>query len=191
MTGEPFMQPKKLVFATIPMLSLALASFGGATTTIHAFLSADGVAQNTSVFDCSLVSSGKRGHIQAEARGLDSCGNPTTGIGTFPTPRVATSTTGTTASASFDPGAATAACGITTQHRAMVQSHLIDVNIGKEFLVDHPPAGPNSGCWNSNVNTGACTSQTPPITLSSSLTQSGGSCQNRTFRAVSTGTTSP
>jgi hypothetical protein len=184
------MQPSRLVFATIPMLSLALASFGGATT-IHAFLSADGVAQSSAVFDCNLVSSGKRGHIQAEARGLDSCGNPTNGIGNLPTPRVATSTTGTTASASFDPGAATAACGVTTQHRATVQSHLIDPNVGKEFLVSHTPAGPNSGCWNSNLNTGACTSQTQTITLSSSLTQSGGSCQTRTFRAASMGTTSP
>ena len=175
------MQPRHLILAAVPLLGLAAASWVSAGTirTIHSVLEVSGLSNGEQVFDCNLTSSGVRYHMQAEARGLDSCGNPTNGGGN-PTPRAVSAGAGTTQSIQFDDVAASGPCGATTQHKATVQSHIIDPTIGQEFTVNHTSSS-NSGCWNCQVSTGG-------FTRNSSLTGSG-SCTNRTFKAHSSGTT--
>jgi hypothetical protein len=180
---------KTILLAAIPLTSLAFASLGSATNKkiIAALASVSGVADGTQAFDCSVTScSGKRAHIQAEARGLDSCGNPTSRIGGGPEARAVASLTGSSQSTTFDDGFQTGPCGTAVQHRATVQSHVIDAPCGQELLVSHTPSGGNSGCWNTDFSTGACSSATPNITRNSSLTFNG-ACSNRNFVAASWG----
>jgi hypothetical protein len=74
-------------------------------------------------------------------------------------------------------------CGGPTQHRVTLQNHLVDSG---QTYVHNFISGGNSACWNSNTQTGACTSDTQWYLVSSSLTQNG-PCTERAFRAVSLG----
>src|SRR5579871_1948436 len=162
------MQIRHLLLAAIPLASLALAPFGGATAlTIAAYLSATGASQNAFVLDCNHVINGQRAQIEARSRAADSCGNIISDVGPNQnTPDSVTSTAGTTVQSQFESSLFSGPCGAITQHAARVQSFLFD---GSQQHLWNDTSYGYSGCWTTNNNTGACIGGSPVVTISSSL----------------------
>jgi hypothetical protein len=187
------MRLKKLVLVTIPMLSLALASLGGASTkTIYAYLSAPQDASGSFVFDCNHVHNGVYGQVEARARGAYANGTlVSVPSEDYPnSPDMTTTYAGTSYQNQFQdqsyPG--------TVQHAARIQSLLFDSRDGfyAEYVLSTGPITggytSSGGCWNSDLNHGTCVGATPATTISTS-TPTNHTCTNRQFTGYSIGAT--
>jgi hypothetical protein len=172
---------KRLLWVAIPVGSLAIASFSSATQrTLHSVLWAPSFANGIVVFNCNHTENGRRYHFNAAASAVDACGT------SLVESQGDSFTTGTTASTEFDDQTKVGPCGKVTQHRAHLYE---DIMAPAGHLFIQQGTGADSGCWNSNVNTGQCMSASAATNFNSSTSASGGSCSNHVIQAVSTGTT--
>jgi hypothetical protein len=193
------MRIKKYFMAALPLASLGLIHIAAADQkqTIDAVMLADSTfPTNSMAWDCAFIS-GQRAHVEAHAISIDACGNeyPYTSSAAGPLMAESWTTSGTQGSQfdnSIAGGLVTVRCNSKglTHHRSYLYDHLLNTQNGQDTYYQLVP-GPPTSCWNSvtNTNPPQCVSETPPISLIVSTTNSGTSCTSHVFNAYSLGTT--
>ena len=182
------MQCGRILFTLAPMLAVAAASAASAKE-LGAWLEGDGsVNGNDLVYNCDLVSKAspaRRAHVLARAEALNSCGTNRFSAGTYNVYGLRNGTTQYTTVPNQEIGIPTS-CGRPSQHRAYLESHLIDLSNGKETLTQHC-AGDPSGCWNSVIGSSSQCSSRCSANIRTANSDTGGTCANRSFSASSIG----
>lgn len=183
------MKFRKVVLAIVPIAVVAGVSVASAANlTLAAYLRADNLPEGRVYYDCETPGS-TRGHIQAMAQALDSCGNQLLNGG-----RVVVSAQtglGSSQSITFPSANYPGPCGQATQHRAFLQNHVVDTSNGTDTVVNYDTSAlaVKSGCWNSTLNPAACQGHGNPWDLRISETTTGGACNIWRFQAFSLGST--
>ena len=174
------MHTQRICLGLIPLIGVGLTSLAlaGSTRTLNVALATDSsVPKGAESFDCSRPA-GQRAHVQALGEALNKNGELvlSSNQATF----LSHVSGGTTQSLTLHDEDPNLIANPITQHRAKLQAHLIDPSTHSESTTDYASEGVSCTWTNQNA--------TPHITLNTALSQTG-SCQNRTYWAVSYGTT--